>query len=57
MSSDDDWTAVVGNLWKARKKWVCLSRILIREGGNFRVSVIFFKAVVQAVIIFFSIFG
>ena len=25
--------------------------------GNFQMSVIFFKAVVQAVIIFFSIFG
>ena len=36
--SDDDWPAVVGNLKKARKIWGRLSRILIREGADPKVS-------------------
>ena len=27
-AGDDDWLAVVGNLWKARKSWGWLSQIL-----------------------------
>ena len=30
----DDWTAVAGNLVKARKSWGRLERILSREGGT-----------------------
>ena len=29
----EDWLEVEGNLQKARKSWVNMSRILIREGG------------------------
>ena len=54
MESDDDWLLVVGNLWKARKGWSRLPIILVREGVNPRASGIFFKAVVQAVLIFRS---
>ena len=45
-------TVVVGKLLKARKSWACLSIILGMEGVNTRASGMFFKAVVQAVLIF-----
>ena len=45
---------MVGYLSKARKKLAWLSRILVREGGNVRVSGTFFKAVIQAILIFGS---
>ena len=48
----DDWTVVVGNLRKARNSWAWLSRILVREGVKPRVSGMFFKVVVQAVLLF-----
>ena len=51
-TGDDDWPAVVGNLLKVRKSWGRLSRILSREGADKRVSGKFFKAVVQAVLLF-----
>ena len=35
---DDDWPAVVGNLQKERKSWGRLSRILIQEGADPKVS-------------------
>ena len=28
--ADDDWTALVNNLWRARQKWVKLTRVLRR---------------------------
>ena len=34
MASDDDWPAVVANLWKARKCWARLSCIIGREGED-----------------------
>ena len=49
---DDDWTAVAGNLGKARKSWGQLQQILSREGANEIVSGDFFKAVVQQVLLF-----
>ena len=51
---DDGWTAVVGNLQKSRKSWVQLSRILGREGSYPSVSGVFFKEVVQLVLLFRS---
>ena len=51
-AGDYDWPAVAGNLVKARKSWGWMSRILIREGADKRVSGNFFKAVVQAVLLF-----
>ena len=38
MYLDDDWPTVVRNLRKAQKKWYQLTRILVREGENTRVS-------------------
>ena len=37
-AGDDYWPAVVGSLWKARKSWGRLSRILIQEGADPKVS-------------------
>ena len=48
----ENWSALVGNLKKARKIWSRLTRILGQEGANPRVSGVFFKAVVQSVHIF-----
>ena len=52
--ADDDWPAVVGKLRKVRMIWERLARILGQEGSNPRVSGIFFKAVVQALLLFRS---
>ena len=51
---DKYWPVVVGNLKKARKSWARLPRTLGMEGGNTRVSGMFFKAVVQVIIIFWA---
>ena len=53
-SLDDAFPELVGNLHNARKRWVRLLIILQREGANPRVSGMFFKAVVQAVLLFGS---
>ena len=46
-SAGDDGTAVVRNIDKARSVWRRLTRILSREGVAPRLSVFFFKVVVQ----------
>ena len=51
-SGDDNWIAVVGNLGKARNSWGRLSRSLIREGVYPKVSVNFYNAVAQVVLLF-----
>ena len=51
-SGDDDWPAVVIKSKNARKSWERLTRILGRKGVYPRVSSMFFKALVQAVFIF-----
>ena len=51
-AGDDDWPTVSGNPQKSRKSWVRMSRILIREGSDPKVSGHFFKAVVQVVLMF-----
>ena len=52
MAADDDWPAVVRNLSRAREVWKRMTRILSREGIELQVSVFFFKAVVQVVLLF-----
>ena len=37
-AGDDDWSAVVGNLQKARKGWGQLLQILSQEGSDPKVS-------------------
>jgi hypothetical protein len=53
-SNDDDWPAVHRNLSKARKSWARISRILTRDGATPRVSGMFYKAVVQSILLFGS---
>ena len=48
----DNCLAVEGNLHKTRKRWVRMLWILSREGADPKVSGHFFKAVVQAVLLF-----
>ena len=48
--SDYDWLAAVEKMQKARKCWVWLLGILVRERVNPRVLRVFFKAVVQALL-------
>ena len=50
--ADDDRLAVVWNLEKSRTVWRRMTRIRIREGAGPRVSVFFFVAVVQSVLLF-----
>ena len=45
---------LVGNLRKARRSWVRLARVLIREGKDPKVSRTFYIAVTQAVLLFGS---
>ena len=43
---------MVGNLGKAQKSWGRLSRILIQEGADPKVSGKFYKTVAQTVLLF-----
>ena len=52
MAADNDWPALVRNFSRARAVWKRMTKILIREGAEPRVSGFFFKAVVQAVLLF-----
>ena len=54
MAAEENWPVVVGNLNKARKSWDRMMRILGREGAKPRALGMFFKAVVQAVLLFGS---
>ena len=49
---DENCPEVVENLYKDRKSWARLSRILGREGASLGVSRMSFKALIQAVIVF-----
>ena len=51
---DDDWPAVIKNLWKEQKMWACISRVLGREGSGTIILVRFYLAVVQATLLFGS---
>ena len=51
---DNDWLEVMGNLWKAPKKWESLSRILVKKGADACMPGTFYKAVVQVVLLFGS---
>ena len=50
--TDDDWPSVVGNLRKAKQSWGRVSRVIIREGADPKVSQAFYIAVTQAVFLF-----
>ena len=50
--SENDWTAVVSYLWRARQKWDRLTRVMRREGTYNRTSGWIYLAVVHSVIIY-----
>jgi len=52
--TDSDWPALYHNLAKARKRWGMLSRLLRREGCRPKVAAMFYKATVQAVLLYGS---
>ena len=49
--SDDDWSAVLWNSGKVQRVWSQIWKMLRREGADPRVSAVFYRAVVQAVLI------
>ena len=53
-SSNSDWPALYKNLKKARQRWGRVSRILSREGASPKVSAMFYKAIVQSVLLYGS---
>ena len=48
----DDWHALNKNLGKARLRWALISRVLRREGASPRIFAMFYKATVQAVLLY-----
>ena len=52
MVGDNNWPEVTGNLSTSSKIWMQMTRILIQEGENPKVSGLLFKVVFQAVLLF-----
>ncbi len=52
--NDNDSQAMRANLKKARKSWARVSRVLRAENASPKVCGVFYKAVVQAVLLFGS---
>ena len=51
-STDNDWPAVYLNLNKARKRWARVRTILARDNATPKVSAMFYKAIVQSVLLY-----
>ena len=49
---DDDWLAVIGNIYKARQRWSNSLHILGREGVDARTSGQFYLIVIQEIMFF-----
>ena len=52
LEMEDNWPEVVRKLAQAKTVWSRMLRILSREGATPRMSGFFFKAVIQAVLLF-----
>ena len=52
LATENDWSEVLRNLAQAKTVWSRMPRILSREVATPRVSGLFFKAVIQAVLLF-----
>ena len=52
LAADNDWPVEIQNLTKAQAVWRRMKRILSRKGARPRMSVFFFKDVVQLVLLF-----
>jgi exonuclease III len=51
-SNDDDWPALYRNITRARRKWGMIRRVLTREGASPMISGMFYKAIVQSVLLY-----
>jgi hypothetical protein len=54
VNNDSDWMAIRMNIQKARKRWGQVAQILSREGATTSTMAYFYKAVVQAVLLYGS---
>ena len=50
--TEDNWPAVITNLWKDRNIWYLLGQILGQEGADTRVLGHFYVSVVQDILMF-----
>ena len=50
--TDDDWPSVLRNIWRARKFWGRLGKLLRQEVADPIISARFYRVVVQAVLLF-----
>ena len=48
----DDWTVLHKNLAKVHKRWALISHVLAHERASPKVSAMFYKAAVQAVLLY-----
>jgi hypothetical protein len=53
-NNDSDWTAIRANIQKARKRWGQVAQILSKQGARSCTMAYFYKAVVQAVLLYGS---
>jgi hypothetical protein len=53
-STDDDWPTIYKNLSKARKRWGMVSRLLVQDNADPKTSGIFYKAIVQSILLYGS---
>jgi hypothetical protein len=53
-TDDDDWLAVLRNVAKTQQRLAYISRILRREGATSKISTMFYKAVIQKILLFGS---
>ena len=53
-STDSDWPALKKNLTKARQRWAMISRVLVRDGADARISGMFYKAAVLTILLYGS---
>ena len=51
-SNNSDWPSIYHNLKKAQARWRMVSRVLIRDGASPAAMGMFYKAVVQAVLLY-----
>ena len=53
-SSENEWTAVEQNIWRAQGKWGRLTNILLMKGVDIRMVGRFYVVVVKSVLLFGS---
>jgi hypothetical protein len=51
-SNNSDWPTLYYNLKKAQKRWGMVARVLVQDGASARCMGLFYKAIVQAVLLY-----